>query len=148
MKTEIIAISELRPNPVNPRSISEDKFRKLCQSLEDFPKMLELRPVIIDDDNIVLGGNMRLKAAEHIGLTHLPCVRAKDLSQKEKDEFIVKDNLGYGAWDWDTMGIQYELEQLEDWGLDVPNLEVGESEELEEEKETQQKICGNCGEPI
>jgi len=124
-------ISQIKPNPNNPRIIKDNKFKQLVKSIQDFPQMLELRPIVIDENNIVLGGNMRLKACQEAGLTDVPVVLAKDLTEEQKKEFIVKDNVGYGEWDWDDLANNWDVEQLTEWGLDIPNFEpeVLEAEE-------------------
>jgi DNA modification methylase len=124
-------INEIKPNPNNPRIIKDNKFKQLVKSIQDFPQMLELRPIVIDENNIVLGGNMRLKACQEAGLTDVPVVQAKDLTEEQKKEFIVKDNVGYGEWDWDDLANNWDVEQLTEWGLDIPNFEpeVLEAEE-------------------
>jgi len=124
-------ITLIKPNPNNPRIIKDIKFKQLVKSIQDFPQMLELRPIVIDENNIVLGGNMRLKACQEAGLTEVPVVQAKDLSEEQKKEFIVKDNVGYGEWDWDDLANNWDVEQLTEWGLDIPNFEpeVLEAEE-------------------
>lgn len=118
----MIKISELKKNPNNPRLIKDDKFQKLVKSIQDFPKMMELRPIIINDQNIVLGGNMRLAALKELGYKEIPdewVKQAKDLTQEQQNEFIVKDNVSFGAWDWDTLANEWESDDLADWGLDV-----------------------------
>lgn len=124
-------INEIKPNPNNPRIIKDDKFKKLVQSIKSFPKMLELRPIVIDENNIVLGGNMRLKACIEAGLTDVPVKQAADLTEEQKKEFIVKDNVGYGEWDWDDLANNWDEQLLTEWGLDIPNFEpeVLEAEE-------------------
>ena len=124
-------INEIKPNPNNPRIIKDDKFKKLVKSIQDFPQMLELRPIVIDENNIVLGGNMRLKACIEAGLTDVPVKQAKELTEEQKKEFIVKDNVGYGEWDWDDLANNWNVEDLTEWGLDIPNFEpeVLEAEE-------------------
>ena len=124
-------ITQIKPNPNNPRIIKDNKFKQLVKSIQDFPQMLELRPIVIDENNIVLGGNMRLQACQEAGLTDVPVVQAKDLSEEQKKEFIVKDNVGYGEWDWDDLANNWDVEQLTEWGLDIPNFEpeVLEAEE-------------------
>ena len=124
-------INEIKPNPNNPRIIKDDKFKKLVKSIQDFPQMLELRPIVIDENNVVLGGNMRLKACIEAGLKEVPVKQAKDLSEEQKKEFIVKDNVGYGEWDWDDLANNWNVEELTEWGLDIPNFdaEVLEAEE-------------------
>ena len=112
-------IKQIKPNTNNPRVIKGDKFKKLVQSIKDFPEMLELRPIVIDENNIVLGGNMRLRACTEAGLTDVPVTMAKDLTEEQKKEFIVKDNVGFGEWDWDILANEWDADELEDWGLDV-----------------------------
>jgi len=118
-------INEIKPNPSNPRIIKDDKFKKLVKSIQDFPQMLELRPIVIDENNIVLGGNMRLKACIEAGLKDVPVKQAKDLTEEQKKEFIVKDNVGYGEWDWDDLANNWDEQLLTEWGLDIPNFDAG-----------------------
>jgi DNA modification methylase len=117
-------INEIKPNPNNPRIIKDDKFKKLVKSIQDFPQMLELRPIVIDENNIVLGGNMRLKACIEAGLKDVPVKQAKELSEEQKKEFIVKDNVGYGEWDWDDLANNWDEQLLTEWGLDIPNFDA------------------------
>jgi hypothetical protein len=115
-------INEIKPNPNNPRIIKDDKFKKLVKSIQDFPQMLELRPIVIDENNIVLGGNMRLKACIEAGLKDVPVKQAKDLTQQQKNEFIIKDNVGFGEWDWDDLANNWNVDDVLEWGLDIPNF--------------------------
>ena len=117
-------INEIKPNPSNPRIIKDDKFKKLVKSIQDFPQMLELRPIVIDENNIVLGRNMRLKACIEAGLKDVPVKQAKELTEEQKKEFIVKDNVGYGEWDWDALANEWDIELLNEWGLDLPDLDI------------------------
>ena len=112
-------ITDIKPNPNNPRIIKDDKFKKLVKSIQDFPQMLELRPIVIDENNVVLGGNMRLKACIEAGLTDVPVKQAADLTEEQKKEFIVKDNVGFGEWDWSDLANNWETDELEEWGLDI-----------------------------
>jgi len=128
-----IKVSEIRPNPNNPRVIKDDKFKKLLKSITDFPQMLELRPIVVNDDMIVLGGNMRLKALEHLGIEETYIIKAKDLTDKQEQEFIIKDNVGYGEWDWDQLANEWDVEDLDDWGLDLPLDFVKELEAEEDD---------------
>lgn len=131
MNTKIMKLSAIKQNPNNPRSINKDKFVKLVKSIEEFPRMLELRPIVLNKDNIVLGGNMRLKACKQIGLTEVPVVYADDLTEEEQRQFIIKDNVGFGDWDWELLANEWDVSDLNDWGLDLPdiNVEVLEAEE-------------------
>jgi ParB-like chromosome segregation protein Spo0J len=115
-----VKINEVKTNPKNPRLIKDDKFKKLVKSINDFPQMLELRPIVVDENNIVLGGNMRLKACKEAGLKEVYIVKAENLTELQKDEFIVKDNVGFGEWDWDMLANEWESELLDEWGLDIP----------------------------
>ena len=119
MKTQKLKISEIKMNPNNPRVIKDDKFSKLVKSIQEFPKMLEIRPIVVNGDMIVLGGNMRLKACKEAGLKEVPVVLADDLTEDEQKQFIIKDNVGFGEWDWDMLANKWESELLEDWGLEV-----------------------------
>ncbi len=123
-ETIVVKVDKIKGNPNNPRIIKDDKFYKLVNSIKGFPKMLELRPVIINKDMIILGGNMRWKAAKEAGIKEIPVMIADDLTEKEQREFIIKDNIGYGEWDWEMLANEWETEELNDWGLDVPNFDV------------------------
>ena len=116
-----VKISEVKPNPNNPRLIKDDKFRKLVKSIQDFPDMLNVRPIVVNKDMIVLGGNMRLKAIKEAGHTEV-AVEIVDWSEDKQKEFIVKDNVGYGEWDWDDLANNWDAQELTDWGLDIPNF--------------------------
>ena len=112
-------ISKVKSNPNNPRLIKDDKFHKLVNSIKEFPKMLEIRPIVVNDDMIVLGGNMRLKACIAAGLKEVPVIKASDLTEDEQRQFIIKDNVSGGEWDWDIIANEWDVEQLEDWGLEL-----------------------------
>jgi DNA modification methylase len=134
MKVEKVKISEVKTNPKNPRLIKDDKFKKLVKSIQDFPQMLEIRPIVVDENNIVLGGNMRLKACKEAGLKEVFIVKADNLTEQQKDEFIVKDNVGFGEWDWDMLANEWDTEKIQDWGLDLPvDLSVTELEAEEDD---------------
>jgi hypothetical protein len=121
MNIELVKITAVKTNPNNPRVIKDDKFEKLVQSIKDFPKMLEIRPIVVNDDMIVLGGNMRLKACKEAGLKEVPIIKASDLTEEQQREFIIKDNVGFGEWDWEQLK-EWDGEELEAWGLDVPEF--------------------------
>jgi ParB-like chromosome segregation protein Spo0J len=123
-----VAIREIKPNTNNPRFIKDDKFRKLVKSIKEFPKMLELRPIVVDEEMIVLGGNMRLKACIEAGLTEVPIKIAENLTEEQKKEFIVKDNVGFGEWDWDLLANEWDTDLLEEWGLDLKLTDDSEEE--------------------
>jgi hypothetical protein len=126
-------IQDIKPNPENPRIIKDHKFKQLVESIKSFPQMLELRPIVIDENNVVLGGNMRLKACIEAGLTDVSVVQAKDLTDLQKKEFIVKDNVGYGEWDWDDLANNWDEQLLTEWGLDIPNFQTDTFADLNKE---------------
>jgi DNA modification methylase len=132
MNIETVKISTVKSNPNNPRVIKDDKFDKLVQSIKDFPQMLEIRPIVVNDDMIVLGGNMRLKACKEAGLKEVPIIKASDLTEEQQREFIIKDNVGFGEWDWEQLK-DWDGEELEAWGLDVPDFEADQVLEAEED---------------
>jgi DNA modification methylase len=131
MKTRNVPIGEVIPNQSNPRIIKDDKFKKLVQSIKDFPQMLELRPIVVDSEMVVLGGNMRLKACQAAGLVEVPIIVAENLTLNQRQEFIIKDNVGFGEWDWDILANEWDMQDLQVWGLDLPfdNTPVLEAEE-------------------
>ena len=112
-------LTDIKSNPNNPRIIKDDKFKKLVASIKEFPQMLSLRPIVVNDDMIVLGGNMRLKACKEAGLKEVPVIKASDLNEEQQKAFIIKDNVGYGEWDWDMLANEWDAEDLVEWGLDV-----------------------------
>jgi DNA modification methylase len=114
---QLIKISQVKSNPNNPRLIKNDKFKKLVKSVQEFPEMLELRPIVVDENMIVLGGNMRLKACIEAGLKEV-WIEVADLTEQQKKEFTIKDNVGFGEWEWDMLANEWEQTELEDWGLD------------------------------
>jgi ParB-like chromosome segregation protein Spo0J len=120
MKTEKVAISKIKLNPNNPRLIKDDKFAKLVQSIKDFPEMLEIRPIVVNDDMIILGGNMRFKACKEAGLKEVSIIKASGLSAEKQREFLIKDNVSGGEWDWDMLANEWDELQLDKWGLDIP----------------------------
>jgi hypothetical protein len=119
-------LKDIKPNPNNPRVLRDDKFQKLKQSIKEFPKMLSLRPMVIDENNVVLGGNMRLRALQELGFTDIDeawVKRSSDLTEEEKKRFIIADNVAFGEWDWDTLANDWEVVDLEAWGLDIPQFD-------------------------
>jgi DNA modification methylase len=126
-----VSISEVKPNPSNPRIIKDAKFKKLVQSLKDFPEMASVRPIVVNSDMVVLGGNMRLKAMVEAGWDKVPVEVVKWNEDKQR-EFIIKDNVGFGEWDWEMIDNEWDAEQLEEWGLDIPEFST---EELEAEED-------------
>ncbi len=114
-----VKISKVKGNPSNPRIIKNDKFKKLVTSIKEFPEMLKLRPIVVDEDFMVLGGNMRLKASKEAGLSEVWIDIAEGLTEEQKKEFIVKDNVGFGEWEWDMLANEWDSIELAEWGLDV-----------------------------
>jgi ParB-like chromosome segregation protein Spo0J len=127
-----VPINTVKANPNNPRIIKDDKFAKLVKSINEFPQMLKLRPIVVNDDMVVLGGNMRLKACKEAGLKEIPIIKASELTEQQQKEFIVKDNVGYGEWDWNDLANNWDSEQLIDWGLDIPGFKIEEEKEMED----------------
>lgn len=143
-----VPISSVKPNPNNPRIIRDDKFKKLVESIKGFPAMLRIRPIVVNDDMVILGGNMRLRACQEAGLKSLPIIKASDLTPEEQREFIIKDNVGFGEWDWNMLANEWDSDELSSWGVDVPS--INESEEILDEKEISgelptEHICPKCG---
>lgn len=114
-----IKVSKLKLNPKNPRIIKKEKFEQLKKSITEFPKMLELRPLIVDEDFVVLGGNMRLRALQELGIQETYYVQKNDLTETEKEQFIIKDNVSFGHWEWDLLANEWDTIDLKNWGLDV-----------------------------
>jgi ParB-like chromosome segregation protein Spo0J len=135
MKPIKINIDKIKNNPQNPRVIKDYKFNKLVKSIKDFPEMMQLRPIVVDENNIILGGNMRYKAAVQAGLKNVYVIQADDLSEKQKKEFVIKDNSSFGEWDWDVLANEWELNELKEWGLDLPRIYFDEDEEPEVDKD-------------
>jgi|TARA_R110002020_G_scaffold103083_6_gene241428 hypothetical protein len=135
-----VKISKVKANASNPRIIKNDKFKKLVKSIKEFPEMLKLRPIVVDEDMIVLGGNMRLKASKDAGLKEVWIEVAEGLTEEQKKEFIVKDNVGFGEWDWDILANEWDNVKLEDWGLDLRIDDVIDNLEEDEEIELPQSV--------
>jgi len=135
MKIEKVSINTVKKNKDNPRIIKDDKFEKLVNSIKEFPQMLEIRPIVVNDDLMVLGGNMRLKACKEAGLDEVFIIKANDLTEEQQKEFIVKDNVGFGEWDWEMIAEEWDEEKLEEWGLDVWHDQEEEETVLEAEED-------------
>lgn len=133
---EVVKLSKIKPNPNNPRLIKDGKFKKLVKSIKEFPKMMEMRPLIVNKDWIVLGGNMRLKALNELGYTEIPAAwvkSAQSLSEEEQRRFIIADNVGFGEDDWEVLKADWDLDELEDWGMEIPDFDEDEEEAGPEE---------------
>ena len=140
MKIETVKISAVKSNPNNPRIIKDDKFKKLVTSIKEFPQMLDIRPIVVNDEMIVLGGNMRLKACIEAGLKEVAIIKASELTPEQQNEFIIKDNVGFGEWNWDDLANSWDTEQLTEWGLDIPNFEVTNLEAEEDDFEAPEGV--------
>lgn len=123
LKIETVAIETVKPNPNNPRTITPENKALLVKSIKDFPQMLELRPLVVDKKGVILGGNMRYDAAIGAGLKKIPIIRAESLTPAQAKEFIIKDNVGFGEWDWDALANEWDAGELSDWGLDLPGVD-------------------------
>jgi ParB-like chromosome segregation protein Spo0J len=117
-----LKISEVKSNPNNPRVIKDEKFKSLVKSIQDFPEMAEIRPIVVNADMIILGGNMRFKAMKEAGWKEVPVIVADHLTPEQEREFIIKDNTSGGDWDWEMLAMEWDADKLEDWGLDVPKF--------------------------
>ena len=122
-EVKVVKINDIKGNPNNPRIIKDDKFKKLVESIKAFPEMVNVRPIVVNKDMIVLGGNMRLKAMKEAGWKEAP-IQIVDWDEQKQKEFIVKDNVGYGEWDWNDLANNWEAEELIEWGLDIPNFDA------------------------
>jgi ParB-like chromosome segregation protein Spo0J len=134
MNIEWVKTKDIIPNENNPRILKDDKFKKLIQSIKDFPEMLEIRPIVVNNEMMILGGNMRLKAIQEIGIKEVPIIKAENLTEQQQREFLIKDNVGFGEWDWDALANDWDPAELNEWGLDVPLLLDGvEPDDLTDE---------------
>jgi DNA modification methylase len=133
MKAEIVNINKVRTNPNNPRIIKDDKFQKVVKSIQEFPQMLEIRPIVVNEEMIVLGGNMRLKACQEAGIKEIPIIKASNLTEEQQKEFIIKDNVGFGEWDWNDLANNWDANELSEWGLDIPGFEETQLEAEEDD---------------
>lgn len=119
MQTKKLKINKIKPNPNNPRLIKDHKFKQLVKSIKEFPEMLQIREIVVDEDMIILGGNMRYKACVEAGLKEVDVVIMEGLTPKQKEEFVIKDNANYGIWDWEMLANNFDSAALNDWGLNV-----------------------------
>ena len=147
MNIQKLPLAQIKPNRHNPRIVNKAKFEKLKQSIKELPEMLELRPIILNADNVILGGNMRYKALIELGYKEVPVIRAEELTERQAQEFLIKDNLSYGDWDFDILANEWDSVALEDWGLDVWQNEddILAHEEQKETKEDDKVVCALCG---
>ena len=143
-----VKISEPKPNEQNPRYINKANFKKLVNSLKEFPKMLEVRPLVVDENMIVLGGNMRLKALTEAGFKEVLVHQITDWTDDEKNQFIIKDNSSFGSWDWEILANEWNMQKIVDWGVDLPKEMFADDDDPVKENmqdEIPQEICPTCG---
>jgi len=131
MKIEKLKLFEIKINPDNPRIIKDDKFKQLVKSIKDFPQMLDIRPIVINKDNMILGGNMRLRACQEAGLKEVSVIRAESLTEARQKEFIIKDNSNYGEWDFDKLANEWGDFPLVDWGCEIPEMNFGNFDKID-----------------
>ena len=147
-KVDIRSVFE---NKSNPRYIRDNNFKKLVKSIKEFPEMLEKRPIIVDENMIALGGNMRLKAAKAAGLFEIFIIVAEGWSEKQKEQFIIKDNVGFGDWDWDILANEWDVKELNDWGLHLPefdSIDIDTDISEQENNNNEDQKCPECGRKI
>ena len=151
MSTVSIPIGRLRANPNNPRVLRDEKFAKLKKSIQDFPDMLNKRPLVgvtdTDGKIMVLGGNMRLRALQDLKVTEAPVILADEWTEEQRREFIIKDNVGYGEWNWDQLANEWDADELSDWGMDLPKMDF-EPVPMDEQPRLDEKTpvtCPKCG---
>jgi len=136
--------SDIKANPNNPRIIKDDKFKKLVESVKSFPEMLELRPIVVNKDMIILWGNMRFKACKEAGIKEIPVIIADNLTEEQEREFLIKDNVSGGEWDWDILANEWDKEELEEWWLDVQFESEEEQKDISENIKEEYQILINC----
>ncbi len=142
---KLVSILTVKENPDNPRFIKDSKFKKLVKSIKAFPEMLEKRPIVVDENMIVLGGNMRLKACKSAGLFEVWIDIAQGWTEEQKQEFIVKDNVGFGEWDWDILANEWDVQKLVEWGVDLPVYDVPIDDDQDDKTDTDKEVCELCG---
>ena len=144
---KIVNIKTIKETPGNPRFIKDAKFKKLVKSIKEFPEMLQIRPIVVDENMVILGGNMRLKACKSAGMFEIWIDQHFNLTEQQKREFIIKDNSGFGEWDWDILANEWDIQQLSDWGVDLPvfDLPIEDDQQITEENNDPKDVCDMCG---
>jgi hypothetical protein len=135
MNIQVVKITDIKPNPNNPRTIDKIKFDLLVKSIEEFPDMLNLRPLVVNKDMVVIGGSMRLKACLKVGLKEVPIIIAENLTDEQQKEFLIKDNSNFGSWNYEELANDWDIELLSDWGIEIP-IEVFQDDNNEIEVES------------
>lgn len=144
-----LKITDIKVNPNNPRIIKDDKFKKLVESIKSFPEMLDIRPIVVNKDMIIIWGNMRYLACKEAWLKEIPVIVAH-LTEKQENEFIIKDNVSGGEWDWDILANEWNNEELAEWGLDTPSFDEIDFDDIESNEDrakdwkTKQVTCPEC----
>lgn len=150
MANILMKIADIKANPNNPRIIKDDKFKKLVESVKSFPEMLELRPIVVNKDMIILGGNMRFKACKEAWIKEIPVIIADNLTEEQEREFLIKDNVSGGEWDWDILANEWDKDELEEWGVDTPSFDeidfdnIESTEDRSKDWKTKQVTCPEC----
>lgn len=148
--TKLIALSKLKANPSNPRIIKDSRFKLLVESIKSFPEMLKFRPIIVDENYVVLGGNMRMRACKEAGLKRVPVLNASELSKEKQDELIIKDNVSFGQFDWDIIANEWPDKSLE-WGMILPfdttESDIDSIDDMKN-KSSNETNCSKCGKPL
>jgi len=129
VRVEFVDIASIKSNEKNPRTITEYQFKKLVKSIKEFPAMLEIRPIVIDDQNIIIGGNMRFEAVKKLGWKRVPIVRAEWLTDAQKIEFMIRDNTHSGVFDYDVLSIDFDVQTLDDWNVPVFEMETNSDDD-------------------
>lgn len=149
----ILKTNEIKVNPNNPRIIKDFNFKRLVQSVTDFPEMLILRPIVVNKDMVILGGNMRYKACIEAGIKEVPVIIADNLTPEQENEFLIKDNVSGGEWDWDILANVWNSEELENWGLNIPIFiededidfdNIKSNEDRSSDKQSKSVTCPEC----
>ena len=148
MQIKEMKISEIKANPNNPRTIRNDKFLKLVESIKEFPEMLKLRPIVVNDDMIVLGGNQRLRACKEAGLKMISVIMASELTGNQQRQFMIKDNVASGEFNWDDLANEWDGFVLESWGVDIPHFTEASEDHKPDGNKKAEKRCPHCGEII
>jgi len=148
-KIEMVSLDSIHKNPDNPRVIKDEKFKKLCQSIKEDSCFMGLRPIIYDETGMILGGNMRYEACKFLELKETPAINVNDLTEDQKKRFIIKDNISNGEWYWDVLANEWNVSDLEEWGLDVPKIDIDDAIDLDGDgnggKKEQIETCPKCG---
>ena len=144
---ELRPIKEIKPNPDNPRVIRDEKFAKLKTSIQEFPEMLKLRPIVVDEDDVILGGNMRYRALQELKHKEVWTIKASELTEAQKREFIIKDNVGFGENNWEVLANEWDAAELEAWGLDIPGFDSESEMEQDDQGDEFTRLEVECKDP-